>query len=443
MKFSDIKTELRRLLVLDQSMGEDDVDPIARLMVMALSGALVVFILWASIGQLEVVSVATGEIAPSSQLKQLSHLEGGIVGEILVAEGDQVRAGQPLLTLQATKSTADLGELSQRLLSLRFEILRLEAASDSKSEIQFPADLLKQYPDLAKEADAFFRSRRARLASELSGADEQIKQRQQEINGFRSRIQNDRHSLELLNEQIAISDDLLKKDLQNRFVHIDLLKQASELKGRINEAESALSRSNAALAEAHAQKAKVTAAFEEESRTQLDKARREFSELSQRTASFSDNLDRTVINAPVGGIVKKLYFVTQGGVIRPGAPVIDLVPSDDRLLVEAKLPPQNVGYVKVGDPAYVKLTSPDAALFGRLHAKVIHISPDTFTEEKIGTFYKVRLSVERDFFDGGGERYQLLPGVQVAVDIVTGTRSVMRYLFGPYLRQMSESMRER
>lgn len=434
---------IARLDLDRKPLSEDDVDPVARMAVLSMFAALVVFVLWAFIGQLDVVSVAVGEVAPSGQVKQLKHLEGGIIADILVSEGQRVHEGDPLIRLQSQRPEAELGELRQRLTALQFDILRLETSAKGESRIVFPEAMIQHFPAQVREAADLFHSRNTRLAAELNAAEEQIRQRLQEIAGYRSRLSNDRNSLALLQQQVSISGDLMRQGIQNRYVHIDLLKQESELKGRIAESEAGIGRTEAALAEAKAQKARVQAVFVEETRTQLDRARREHAELSQRVASFSDNLDRTVLYAPVDGIVKKLYNVTLSSSIGPGEPVVDLVPSDDRLVVEARLAPQNVGYVSAGNHAYVKLTSPDATLFGRLDGIVDRISPDTFTDDKGGTFYKVRVVLSRDYFEGGGERYTLLPGVQVSVDIVTGSRSVMRYLFGRYLQQMSEAMRER
>lgn len=429
--------------LFSSSEKEPNVSKNTRNLLWALTATLLAFIAWGFIGRLDVVSVAMGEVIPVGQVKQVQHLEGGIVSKILVREGERVEKDQPLIELEATKSNADLNEVKHRVTALRIDIARLQAEADGLTEPKFPDDLIASHPNQIAEAMDLMSSRLNRFNADKQAVIESVKQRQQDIKSIKGRLYNDRKSLKLLQEQVKISEDLLKDELTNRYTHLGLLRELSDIKARVAENDAGLARSQSALEEAKAQERLVQASFTEESQKQLEDAQREYAELSERLKTFTDNLNRTVLRAPVSGIVKQLYTVTEGGVVRPGGAVVDLVPAKDRLIVEAKLLPQDVGHVELDDTAVVKLTSSDASLFGQLEGRVIHISPDTYLEEDGQPYYKVRVQVEQDHFANGSERYQLLPGVQVMVDIITGSRSVMAYLFAPYMHGMSEAMRER
>jgi len=404
---------------------------------------VVAFFVWATFSQLDIVSMATGEVAPSSQLKTVQHLEGGIVREILVREGEMVGTGQPLVVLEPTASGADVGELQVRLTALRADIARFEALISGSGNPDFPADLLEQNPDIVAQSVQRFAAQRRRHQTEVVRQQETIEQRTLEIREIESRIRNGRKSLKLVQEQVAISEDLMKEDLTNRFVHLNLLKEAAQLSGSIDTDTQALASAKAALNEATAQLDAINGVFQDENANSLDEARRSYDELFQRIRKFEDSLERTIVRSPVDGVVKVLYVATVGGVIRPGDTVADIVPEGDRLIVDAQLPTRDIGYVRVGQDAVVKLASSDAMRFGQLNGKVIQVSPDTLETSDGKPYYKVRIETEQAYFQHGNLRYDLYPGMQVMASIQTGKRSVLQYLLDPLRGYASSSMQER
>ncbi|MCG8511397.1 MAG: HlyD family type I secretion periplasmic adaptor subunit, partial [Rhodospirillales bacterium] len=345
------------------------------------------FAAWAYYGKLDVVSVAMGEVVPFSQVKTVQHLEGGIVSEILVGEGETVTRGQPLVVLEATASGADVGELTINMRSLRVEIARLEAEASGADKPVFDADLIDSQPDRVAQAIEFFEARRKRRKNDLVKQNEEINQRQQDIREITARIKNGKTRLTLLEEQITISEELMKEDLTNRYNHLELLKDASRIKGGIEEDSAALQRSRAALKEARAELDGIKTAIAEEAQEDLEKKRRRLDELRQRLGKYEDSLQRTTVRSPVEGVVKTLHVVTRGGVVKPGGDVVEIVPGEDRLVVEAKLSIQDIGYVKEGQIARIKLASPDAIRFGALDGTVTLVSPDTIVTRQGVGFY--------------------------------------------------------
>ncbi|MDD3313716.1 HlyD family type I secretion periplasmic adaptor subunit [Pseudodesulfovibrio sp.] len=426
------------------------------------------FFLWASVSPLDIVSNAMGEVIPSSRVKRIQHLEGGIVHEIKVREGEKVAAGQPLIVLEATASDSTVEEINVRINSLRTEIARLEAESRwyanlqdgsdnataaantggatppnadiSAIEPQFPEDLPQV---IIAQARDLYNARRDRFVSDINGQKEKIKQRQQDINEIVVRIRNQRQSLEYLREQIRISEDLLKEKLTTRYKHLGFLKEESNLVSRIQEDAAALARSKSALAAADDALDKIYGSHHEEVQEALRKARREVLEFTQRLRKTTDSLQRTVIRAPIDGIVKTVYVRGVGEVVQPGMTVLDIVPAGDKLIIEAHLALGDIGYVQPGQPATVTLPNRDARMFGKLEGKVTNISPDAVTVPEQGTFYKVLVETRSDRFEKEGRRYQLYPGMRLLVAIKTGERTVMEYLLYPYFDTLYHGFHER
>jgi adhesin transport system membrane fusion protein len=390
---------------------------------------LIASLVWSYFGKLDVVSAATGEVIPSSQVKHIQHLEGGIVREILVNEGDEVKKGQPIVSLEPVSSGADVKELNVRMNSLEVEIARLAAEATGSKEPNFPIKIKRDFPKLIKEAKAFFKTRMVRIKNQLDG-------QKQTIDEVSARLINNRQQLALLNEQIEISKKLLKDQLSNRMQHINLLKEASRLKGKIDE-------DTAGRKEASNKLETIRASFLEKVQEDLEKKRRDLQEYKNRQKKYADSLDRTVLRSPVNGVVKSLFVATIGGVVAPGATVADIVPGGDRLIIEAKLPTQDIGYVNAGQIALVMLNSSDAGRFGSLIGSVLSISPDAIENADGIPYYKIRISTKETYFQREKVKYRLVPGVQVTASIRTGQRSVLAYLTDPFLGSFKTALRER
>jgi len=398
---------------------------------------------WTYFGRLDVVSTAVGEVIPSTQVKSVQHLEGGIVREIMVREGDKVKRGQPLINLEPISSGADVEELRLRLSALSVDIIRLNAEAEGRSSLTFSMEQIQLNADLVQETTAFFTTRQRRLKNQLDGQREKITETKEQIEEITVRIRNARERLKLVNEQIEISVNLMKDQLTNRMRHLDLLKEASSIKGNISEDRASLRKAEAAHKGAQKRLDSIHDSFVEKASEELETKRRSHEEFSSRVRKFEDSLRRTVLRSPVDGVIKTLHVVTVGGVVAPGGTVVDVVPAGDRMIIEAKLPPQDIGYVHSGQTALVTLASSDANRFGNLTGEVVQVSPDTIETADGQVFYKVRIATEKDFFQRGEARYNLVPGVQVTTSIRTGERSVLAYLVDPLMSSARMAMRER
>jgi len=461
------------------------VDKTTKIFFYLCAGFCISFFIWAAIAPLDIVSDALGEVIPSTRVKKIQHLEGGIVREIKVREGDVVEAGQPLLELEATASDSTVEELNIRVRSLQTLIARLEAesrwfdapkttseiladnktknasavvvtvekAADNKTEsevvdpfsvkLTFDSELEAESPGLVSQARELYEARRDRYANDISAQLEKIKQREQDVQEISVRNRNQRKSLTYVREQIKISEELLKDKLTSRYKHLGFLKEESELVSKTQEDDAALTRSESMLTAAKENLDQIANTFHEEVQEELRKSRRELLEFTQRLRKMSDSLQRTVIRSPASGIVKSIYIMGEGEVVQPGMTILDIVPAGDKLVIEAHLALGDIGYVQVGQPATVKLATGDARMFGNLDGIVKHISPDAITKSDEETYYRVLVETEKDRFEKGGRRYQLFPGMRLLVGIKTGERTVMEYLLYPYFDTLYHGLHER
>lgn len=407
---------------------------------------LVLTFAWSALTSLDIVSEAIGEVIPRTKVKKIQHLEGGIVREILVREGDHVKQDQPLVVLDGAAAEANADELAVRLNSLMVESLRLEAESQGLAEPAFTPELEKKHKDLVDQARNLFQARKKRVQTDISSQAERVRQREQDIRETGARLENLKRNLPLVQRQVLRSEELYRERLVKEDELIARRKEENNTRSAILENSAAYSRATAALAAAKEELVRTQNAFNEEVETELKKVQRELMELTQRMKKLRDSANRTTLRAPEEGIVKSVNVVSEGEVIQPGMTVVEIVPAGDKLVIVAHLPIQDIGYVRPGQLAVVKLASRDARRFGNIEGKVLHVSPDAVTQTMPGgvnTFYKVLVVTEQDHFSQKSNRYDLFPGMRVIVGIHIGQRSVLGYFLDPFIDAMSGSLQER
>lgn len=403
----------------------------------------VAFSYWAFWFKLDIVSMADGEVVPSGKIKQVQHLEGGIIREIKVREGDEVSAGQALMILEQIRSGASLEEMAMRINSLTVDIFRLKAQIQNDDQILFPGEIRQQLPQLVTQANALFIAHKNSIQSTVNKLKTVIHQREQRIKTIQSQLKNKLDRLPLLEEEEALSDDLLKDNLTTRIKHIEVMRRRKEIEGRILNDRSSLKEARHALKETQEKLNETIHRIREENTEELKQAQQDLKEFSVRVKKFEDSLERTVIRSPINGVLKKLYKVTRGGVVKPGDILADIVPSEERLLIEAHLDIADIGYIRRGQKVLLQLPSKDARKFQNLEGKVMIISPDTFTDQTGRTFYNVLIESEQNFFQADDQIYKLYPGMILMTYIHIGERTVLEYLLDPYINTLSFSLQEK
>lgn len=428
----------------DKFLVTDDELPLHRHMqLMVIVASIFIFIVWASFAKLEQVSRGDGKVIPSSQIQIIQHQEGGTVDAILVKSGQRVQAGEVLLRLRDVGAASDLGASQQRYGGLQARLSRLQAEAENLPTPEFPPDLIKSVPQSVQEELNTFRANKLKLNSEISVLESQLNQRTQEVNEVQTKISDTNRVIALAQEERSMIAPLVERGSAPKR---DLLQMDQNLAGHrteLNGLRAALPRARAAVEEARARLSDATTQMRASAQAELAQTQIELQTIGQTLGGLEDRKNRTDIRSPVDGIVKDLKMNTVGGVVKPGDDVVEIVPADDQLLVEARVRPADIAFIYPGQRAMVKLTAYDFAIYGGLPAEVTDISADTITNEKGESFYRVKVRTKVTSLKHNGQELPIIPGMVATVDILTGERTVMEYMLKPFIKTIDSAMNER
>ena len=365
---------------------------------------------------LNIVAETEGMVIPSSKVKTIQHLEGGIIKKIYVNAGDIVKRNQTLLELEPVKSLSDFSELEKRLITLSINITRLRAESEFK-QIVFDKKLENQNAKLVEDSKKLFAVRQNKYFNSLK--------EQKNI------LKNEKQTLALLEEQIQISKSLLEEQLTNRLTHLDLLKEKSAI---ISKKEKAISKIKS-----------LKENYLTETRTLLLEEITEYDELMERKKRLQDNLNRTLIKAPEEGIIKQRFIDTVGGVIKEGDPLFDIVPIKDKLIILSRLSVDQIGYIEKNQEVMVKLSGKNNTIYKPIDGKVINISPDAIYNDDINQepYFEIKIETLNNFFENDKDKYFMYPGTQVIALIRIGSRTIANYLLEPIFSKIIVALSEK
>ncbi len=402
-----------------------------------------VAIIWANWAQLDEVTSGSGRVIPSRHIQQVQNLEGGILSALMVQEGERVEEGQPLLQIDDTGFSSSLRETQQQTMALRAKAARLKAESTGET-FKAPEGMGDAYPDLLQQEMLLYRSRQAELNNSKNILVERKKQIDHEIKELESKQRRAIRSLSLSRKELSMTRPLVASGAISEVEVLRLERQVNELAGERESARLAMPRARSKLAEADKRVTEVDFQFRNEAHAELNGINAELSRLSESSVALEDRVQRTIVRSPVRGTVKQIMVNTIGGVIKPGMKLMEIVPLEDFLLVEARIRPKDIAFLHPGQRAIVKITAYDFAIYGGLDGRLEHISADTITEEHGDeSYYLVRVRTEKNHL---GEIQGALPtisGMLAQVDIITGKKTVMDYLLKPVLRARGRAMRER
>lgn len=415
---------------------------LTRATVWAVSACLLCALAWAHFAVLEEVTTGEGKAIPSSKVQVIQNLEGGIVSEIFVREGQIVDKGDTLLRLDDTRFLSNQGETEADRLALVARIERLSAEAEGRAPI-LAEEIMRDAPRLAEDELALYRSRQQRLQGEQRTLGEQLRQKEQELAEFRSKAAQYRSSLGLLQQELNMSQPLVASGAIAEVEMLRLRRSAVEMRGSLEATNLAIPRAEAAMAEIKSKMQESELTFRSDALKELNETRTELQKITATSVAIQDKVTRTTVTSPVRGVIKQLKVNTIGGVVQPGSDMLEIVPLDDSLLIEAKVRPQDVAFLHPGQKAMVKFTAYDYTIYGGLKANLELISADTISDEEGNSFYLIQVRTEKSHL--GSEEHPLLiiPGMVASVDIITGEKSVLAYLLKPVLKARAEAMRER
>ena len=421
----------------------EDAPRVVRLTIWAIIAFFVFLMLWANFAVIDEVTKGDGKAIPSSKIQKIQNLEGGIVSELFVKEGQIVEAGAPLIRLDDTRFASNVGETEADRLSMLLRVERLSAEVDDRP-LNFPEDVLKAVPGQAKSEESLYISRRQQLHDEIGGLQEQLIQRQQELREFTSKQAQYRQQLGFQRQEINMSEPLVAQGAVSPVEVLRLRRAEAETRGQLDATTLAIPRAESAIKEVQRKIDETRGKFRSDALTQLNEARTDLNKAEATGKALEDRVSRTLVTSPVRGIVNKLLVNTIGGVIQPGSDLVEIVPLDDTLLVEARIRPQDIAFLHPGQEATVKFTAYDYTIYGGLKAKLEQIGADTITDEdKKTTYYVIKLRTDRSHLGTDEKPLLIIPGMVASVDIITGKKTVLSYLLKPIIRARAEALHER
>lgn len=432
----------------------------ARIMLWVMVIFFVLAGLWASWAEIDKVTVGQGKVVPSSQIQVVQNLEGGLVKEILVREGQKVEKGQQLLLIDDTRFRSDYREREQQVANLTASVLQLSASITSVeinedfdeknwqrnvqlnfNKLAFPPTLNELQPDLVARQRAEYRQDLNNLRNQISLIDQQVKQKQQDLVEIQARIKNLRESYRFAKKELDITQPLAEEGVVPRIELLKLQRQVNDTRRELTSSELKMPVLKSAIREAMLSRIDAAQKFRSEQQEKLNQAQDKLSSMTESTVGLEDRVNRTVVTSPVTGTVKTLNVNTVGGVIQPGMDIVEIVPSEDTLLVEAKIAPQDIAFLRPELHTIVKFSAYDFTKYGGLEGTLEHISADTTTDEEGNSFYLVRVRTKETSLDKDNS-LPIIPGMTASVDIITGKRTILEYLLKPILSAQNNALKE-
>ena len=432
-----------------------------RLIIWSLAAMMVCFFIWAYFSELDQVTTGMGKVIPSSQLQIIQSLDGGILQKIYVQEGVIVTKGQPLARIDDTRFRSDFDQQEQEVYGLQTNIIRMRTELDSiiisdmsadwrqqvkitKQKLVFPQNIIEQEPELVKRQQQEYSIRLDNLSNQLEILVRQIQQRQQEIDELASKISTLTKSFQLVSRELELTKPLARKGIVPEVELLKLERTVNDIQGELQSVRILQPKVKASMDEAILKRRDAVFVYATDLRAQLNEMQTKLSRMNQAQKGAFDKVSKAVITSPVIGTIKKINFNTLGGVVQPGEDIMEIVPSEDKLLIETKITPKDIAFLHPGLPAIVKVTAYDFTRYGGLKGTVEHISADTSQDEEGNSFYIVKVRTEESsLVKDDGTEMPIIPGMLTSVDVITGKRSILEYILNPILRAKDTALRER
>lgn len=414
-------------------------------------GIFLVFILWAALAEIDELARGNGKVIPTDKIQTVQSLDGGIISEIFIKEGDIVKFDDPLMKIDTTRFQATLEESKQEYFSL----LALKARLEVESSIDFEKDLpeLKFDKKVLDDSSRYdinekllFENRFRELKSSINVLKNQESQKIQELKEIESTIRKLTDSLGFIEEQRKTIRKLVERGIKSNFDLLDIEKEYNQTRGDLQTARLSISRSNFAITEAGYRIKEKINIFKSEASNELQKTVSQINRFEAKLVGDRDKVAKTTITSPVDGIIKQLNFNTIGGVVQSGMDLIEIVPLSDALVVEAKIDPKDIAFINPSQKAIIKITAYDFAIYGGLDAKIVEISADTIVDKdsKDGkSFYRVLVKTDKNYLERRGKKLPIIPGMIASVDIVTGKKTILDFILKPILKVKQDSLHER
>ncbi|HAF01639.1 MAG TPA: HlyD family type I secretion periplasmic adaptor subunit [Methylophilaceae bacterium] len=426
-------TEEADLVIAEQSPLK------AKKLLYTIFAILIALIIWARFAEIDELARGEGRVVPSNQIQVIQSLDGGIVSEILVKAGDTVKVGTPLIKIDETRAVSSLKENQGQYLALLAKEARLKALANGTA-YNPPSAVINEAPQAYHQEQALYEASRQELDSSVNIARDQMIQREKELMELQSKRDFAQKTYESASKELAANKPLLASGAVSEIDILRLDREATRARGEVDQARAQMNRVEVAISEARRKITEAQQSFMSKVRTELNETSTKVSSLTETSVALSDKVKQSTLKSPVNGRVNRLFYNTVGGVIQPGKDVMEVVPSDDRLIIETKVQIRDIAFIRPQQPAVVKLTAYDYTIYGTLDAEVESIAADSTVDDKGNAYYIVRV---RTLKTSLGKGLPIIPGMVAQVDIMTGKKTVLKYLLKPVLRAKSYAFTER
>jgi adhesin transport system membrane fusion protein len=412
----------------------------AHVLLFVIAAFVVTFIWWAKDAKLDEVTRGEGRVISSSQVQIVQNLEGGILAKIDVKEGSVVQKGEVMLRIENVSAASRLRETRAKYLALTAAVVRLKAEATGQKGVVFPNEVLTGAPTTADNERNLFNVRRAQLDEQVRILRDQVIQKEQEIIELNAKVAQNQRAFDLALQEQDLLQPLVARGISPRLEYLRVQQKVQELETLVESVILAIPRTRSALQESERRIVERHAAFRADAQRELNDRQTEREGLRETMAAETDRVTRTEVRSPVYGTVNKIYITTIGGVIQPGQTLVEIVPLEDSLLIEAKIRPSDRAQLFPGLKAVIKVSAYDPTIYGGLDAVLIDISADTITDPEGDSFYRIRLRTE---VNNLGPDRPIIPGMTATAEILTGRKTVLDYLLKPLIKARDTALRER
>lgn len=401
----------------------------------------VAIVIWAALTTVNEVTVAKGEVVPTGYIHDVQHLEGGIVSEIVVRNGDQVKPGDLLIRFAMPVSQADYEQLQVRKASLSLKLERIRAVEEHRK----PDFSLfeKNYPDLTAKETASYYAQIASVDSELAVLKSQTNQKKSELQRQKNQVKALQKEIALLQKQVDMREKLAVKHVVSQTDLLDKKSRLASTQSQLESVQDGIAVAEMALQEARNRRQEILDKHKKENEFEAAEVAGKLAEVEKSMVKAADKVNRLDLYAPVAGIVQGITITGANAVVKPGEVILQIVPVDGNVIVEARILPGDVGHIKVGQNAEVKVDSYDTSKYGFVSGAVKQISPSTYLDEKMNPYYLAQIELEKNHLGNNPEHLKIIPGMTVQVDVITGKKSILDYLMKPVSRGFKNAFQER
>lgn len=430
----DLTTDIRTSILTQSPRG-------GRAIIWVIFALFLMFMVWAYYSNIEQVTRGDGKVVPSTQIQIVQNLEGGILSEIMVDVGELVKKDQLLLRIDETRFSSSFNQNRVKYLSYKARAARLLSEANGTS-FEVPQEVMAEKPEIGIREQELFESRKREFQSNMDILDEQISQRKHEYRELTTKLEELTRTNALLQKELELTRPLVAQGAVSEVEVLHLERQASQMQGEIATIKQTIPKAQSRLQESQLALRENQLVFFNKAKAELNEILAELDEVSASAIALEDRLRRTNVRSPVTGTINRLLVNTVGGVIQPGMDLVEIVPLEDTLVVETKIKPSDIAFLRPNQEAKVKFTAYDFTIYGGLEAKLEHISADSITDEKGNSFYLVRLRTTKNYLGPESDPLPIIPGMVASVDILTGKKTILAYLLKPVLRAKYMALRE-